>query len=225
MRDALFVLLIATAVLGAPSPEPSPALASSPALAPSAQASAAPAAKLTVMLAPGGQYYHRAGHLVIEEPQEVALDAALGNGYTPCPECTPPSRDTAGALIDPGEGPVLAKLRADQAAGRSYEGVRTPVTIQPLSPTAGPANPGKQKAPAGNPVQRTVLPADGLPADGLPADGIPVPGTGGLLKVPTFKGSGGIIAVPLQYGGYTVVQPTFSGSPAPPAADPAPSGR
>lgn len=155
----------------------------------------------------GGQYYHRPGHLAVDEPCASTLSKAVQDGYSPCPECMP--EDSA----------YYRALLADRRAGTLYKGVRARARPGVAAPSVAPAVP-----PAAAPSIPT-RPAP-TPAFDLPADGLPVPGTGGLLKVPTFKGSGGIIAIPYPMGGYGVVEPPFTTGPAaPPAGDPAPSGR
>lgn len=144
----------------------------------------------------GGQYFHRPGHLVVDEPERVTLETARKNGFAQCPEC--------------GAEPYFRSLLAGRAKEKT--------TVSPLR-----GLPVVDVVPA--PIPEAVAPRP-APAFDLPADGLPVPGTGGLLKVPTFKGSGGIIAVPYPMGGYTVVEPPFTTGPAaPPASDPGSSAR
>lgn len=145
----------------------------------------------------GGQFFHRPGHLMVDDIVKLELGAARKDGYAMCPEC--------GA--EPQFRALMSERAKEKAAVRPLYGL-------PAAPLPTPVIPEK---PA---------PQAQAPAFDLPADGLPVPGTGGLLKVPTFKGSGGIIAIPYPMGGYTVVEPPFTTGPAaPPASDPAPSGR
>lgn len=144
----------------------------------------------------GGQFFHRPGHLMVDDLALVEADAARREGYTACPEC--------------GAEAYFRSLIANKGKEKA--------AVRPLF--------GVPAAPVTAPVPEKPAPVSQAPVFDLPADGLPVPGTGGLLKVPTFKGSGGIIAVPLPYGGYTVVQPPYpTGSATPPAGDPAPSAR
>ena len=182
-----------------------------------ALASAAAAAVPGVEIVRGGQYYHRIGHLTVDDPEPVALDRAVHDGFAPCPECAPP-RLSGGQVVDRGPSPHFRAELAERRAGTRYEGVLVPATAVAL-----PAEPAPTALRDPAPAARAAPPAA---VYDLPADGIPVPGTGGLLKVPTFKGSGGIIAIPYPMGGYGIVQPPYPTAPAaPPASDPAPSGR
>ena len=156
-----------------------------------------------VEIVTGGQFYHRPGHLVVDEPHAVSLDAARKDGYAPCPEC--------------GAEAYFKALLSSRRMGTVYEGV----PARKSAVAAGPLDP----IPAGSPAPAAAIPTRPAPYD-IPADGIAVPGTGGLLKVPTFKGSGGIIAIPYPMGGYGIIEPPYPAAPAaPPAGDPAPSGR
>jgi len=152
----------------------------------------------------GGQFYHRPGHLIIDSARRMTVAEAEAMGLAPCPECDP-------GLAASG---YYRQLQSDRSGGQSYGGLAVPDAAGvPAEPATGPA-------PAASPA--AAAPRRASYADDLPADGIPVPGTNGTLKVPTFKGSNAIIAVPLNsapgYSGYTVVQPNFASPSANPPA-------
>ena len=192
----------------------------------------------TVEITPGGQFYHRPGHLTGSEQLSVAVGTAVVDGYTPCPECQPDK---------PGETPQAVSayyrtLLIQRSAGLSYQGLKAvnqtltqagnQAGNQAGGAVAGPDRSARAPGPAAEPRARPEATIAGYGASDaatgiaeLPADGIAVPGTGGLLKVPTFKGSNGIVAIPLPMGGYRVVEPTLTGPGVPQAADPSPSAR
>jgi hypothetical protein len=157
-----------------------------------------------------GQYYHRAAHLVVDGVRTVLLRHAIRDGYAPCPECSPPVLE-GDETVDPGVTAYYAGLLAQRASGETGPLHSASGTLRP-APAAGSASVIRIEIPAA-PSPPRAPPA--VPS--APPDSVPVPGSGGLLRVPTFPGSGGVIAVPLPYGGYTILDPISVAPASPPA--------
>lgn len=168
-----------------------------------------------VIVVPQGQFYHRAGHLAVDVWKPAKLAAAVADGYSACPECTPP-RLVNGKLRDPGPSAYFQTLVASTAAGTLFSAPitgRVPRTseIEAASRAAAGGGGAQSFGPPGGAAAAAPAPAaapvrTAAPAATQTAGPAAVPGTGGLLKPLTFSNSP-FVSTSVNYTGQPVDPP------------------
>ena len=108
----------------------------------------------------GGQYFHRFSHLLMQGTDEMKPEAALGLGYSRCPECLPP-KTTAD---------LEAELSSGEPRHSKYYSYYLDERKNPLNGKAGGTlQPYNKPATGGPTLQLGVTPPAGAAPAGAPA--------------------------------------------------------